>query len=893
MTRILVFKVINLFIYWLFFLNYEKNYVKGGILAIDYGQEWIKAAIVNYGVPIEIVLTKDSKRKDRSVVAFNGEERLYGVHAIDLSRKNPSAVFPSLKLLIGKHYDSDDVKKYLSLYQNVVLVPNKKGSGVAFVQNNRTFTVEELTAMIFENYKTLAEDSIGEKITDVVITVPSYFNEVERYAILDAAEIAGLNVLSLVNEGFAIAINFATTRLFNNDPQYHIIYDMGAGSTTATYVSFRTKYFPNNKTVTILEVMGVGYDRNFGGDTITWKLVDYLLSNFEALKASSFKEPVKSNPKAISKLFQEASRIKQILSVNSEARLTIENFHEGIDYDIKLNRDIFEKLIEEFSEKIKKPLTDAVAMTPVPIRHVSTVILAGGGARVPFVQKQIEALVGSTKVARSVNADEAAVMGAVFRGAGLSGQFRVKNIKLVDITLNSIFISYPDRDDDSKIVTHSLFLKGSGLQVEKTVTFGLLKDFTIVFSHVTGYNLPGTEFATLKLTGLNESVAFLKNEYGNDHDCQEMFSAITFKLDISGLLTVKRAMVECRSKIEDIRDVFRDVHKGYEYKAREDEYIYAEHFNTSNIDKDTENQNYKTKDFAFEISYTGSNPQDKSFKLASRNMLLDLKEVDKKRAARDEARNVLETYIYNVQELLEIEEFIAVSTKEQREELLKTVENVSEWLGTNGEISTLNELVERKKVIEVLEVPISERRNDARQRFDKVSELKRRIEGFIHFLEDLPIEKKEELSNDSGNNAEFDYKKIFNAGHNYGEGFRSQNVIEPGFALETVNAYRENVLKIQKWLDENVATQETLNPWDEPVLKVKDIVLKISELERTKQNILLMQEVYLKSREVFRKNAEKLKSSANESIPVPVESNSTSSSPINATFSESSMHNDF
>lgn len=125
----------------------------------------------------------------------------------------------------------------------------------------------------------------------------------------------------------------------------------------------------------------------------------------------------------------------------------IENLHEGIDYNIKVSRDLFESLLQGFADDIKKPINDAVSMTPNPIRFANSVVLAGGGARVPFVQRVIESLVGPEKVARNVNADEAAVLGAVFRGAGLSGRFRVKNIRSTDITMNSVFISYPDVDD--------------------------------------------------------------------------------------------------------------------------------------------------------------------------------------------------------------------------------------------------------------------------------------------------------------------------------------------------------------------------------------------------------------------------------------------------------------
>ncbi|KTW27408.1 hypothetical protein T552_02387 [Pneumocystis carinii B80] len=877
--------------------------VNGVILAIDYGKEWIKGAIINHGIPIEIVLTRESKRKDQSVIGFNGDERVYGTYAADLLFRNQSLVFPSLKSLIGKPYDSREVREYMSLYRNIELIPSNNGSGVAFVHNDRTFTVEELTAMIFENYKNMAEDVVGEKITDVVITVPSFFTEIERHAVLDAAEIAGLKVISLVNEGYAIAINYAMTRIFSNESQYHIFYDMGAGSTTATYVSFKTLTLLNNKTLTLLKVIGVGYNRYFGGDTITWKLLEYLIQEFELSKRPLMKDSIRSNPKAITKLFHESSRIKQILSINSEAHLMIENLHEGIDYSIKVSREIFEGLLRGLVDDIKKPITDAVSMTSKPIRFVNSVVLAGGGARVPFVQKEIEALVGSKKVARSVNADEAAVLGAVFRGAGLSGQFRVKNIKSTDITMNSVFISYPDLHDSSKVVTHSLFLKGMELNKDKTVNFALLSEFNIIFSHVVGFRLPGTEFATVKISGFNDSVDYLKNQHDNQSYCENLATSVTFRLNFSGLITVKSAFVECRSKVMSTLNFYEKSHKEYERKLFE-EYNYVEYYDSleSNDDDDDDDDDKlkrknTTRPLDFEISYTNLNPQDKNFKMASRNMLLNLKEIDKKRAARDEARNLLEAYIYNVQELLEIDEFIAVSNQEQREELSNVVKSVSEWLEKNGDVSTLEELTERKNIIKALESPISERRVDARERSFRIDELRRRIDGFMRFLNSLPIEKIREPLDDSDGDKKIPYKKILDeAGFGSGMKETMRDVEEPGFRPEDVEAYRTNAIKVEKWLDESITAQDALKPWENPVLKVKDIMSKIWELEQTKENIRVMEQIYLRSREYFKKNAEKERQSVNESNPsVSIEQNSTNATmelPVNTTLAESVIYTD-
>lgn len=170
--------------------------------------------------------------------------------------------------------------------------------------------------MQFAYVKQLAEASIGEKVQDVVVTVPPYFSQFERDAVVDSIEIAGLRTLSLINDGTAVAINYAMTKTFNESPEYYIIYDAGASSIRATVVAFSTANDPKTKQPsTQITVAGIGYNRKVGGTDADYRLREILVDRFIA----KHKKDIRKEKKAMAKLWKEAGRVKTILSANNEA----------------------------------------------------------------------------------------------------------------------------------------------------------------------------------------------------------------------------------------------------------------------------------------------------------------------------------------------------------------------------------------------------------------------------------------------------------------------------------------------------------------------------------------------------------------------------------------------
>lgn len=457
------------------------------ILGMDFGQEYIKAALVKPGIPLEIVLTKDTKRKEASAIGFKpsnapvkeGEfaypERLYGTDAVNLAARFPHDVYPNLKQLLGQHIMEDEVMTYSSRYPAVNIIPSSFRSTVAFKTSSAppvdygegSFMVEELLAMEFKNIVSNAEALAGPgtKIKNVVFTIPAFFRAEEKHAIELAAKLAGLKVMSFVSDGLAVGINYATTRTFDEkNPEYHIIYDMGAGSTTATVLRFQGKTVKDvgrfTKTVQEVSVLGVGYDRNLGGDIFNQKIFDVLLDDFTSSPKAKklleenpkLKEDVKRNGRAAAKLWREATRVRQILSANTETVGSVESLFNEIDFrSNKVLRSTFEELLAEYEDRITKPIMDAISNSGISLDQVNTLILHGGAVRTPFVGKKLEEIMGGhAKISKNVNPDEAAVFGATFKGAAESGGFRVKEIRTHDISAYAVSLKYKKDGDSAK-----------------------------------------------------------------------------------------------------------------------------------------------------------------------------------------------------------------------------------------------------------------------------------------------------------------------------------------------------------------------------------------------------------------------------------------------------------
>lgn len=419
--------------------------VQAALLAIDYGQENTKAVLVAPGVSLDILLSADSKRKDVSGVGLatipntNDLIRNYGFHATSSCIRTPSGCLTAVKSVLGKSATDPEVAIFKENHPGVEVTEVAERNTTAFEFAGTHFPVEEVVAMNLANLKKSAIEKWNEvspntynAIADAVISVPGYFTQAERLALIDAANIAGLNVLSLIDDGLAAAISYAEHREFSDDKVYHIIYDMGAGSTKATLVSMS-----NVNDTLALEVEGYGFDRTLGGESFTAILKNLLVDKFLEQHSSIPRDELLANAKVMNRLWQSAEKAKLVLSANAETVVSIENLYDDHDFKATLTRDEFEQSASELIERSALVLDQAFGQ--FKFEDVSSVIMAGGSTRIPSVQKSLSSYLGSAdKISKNINADEAIVFGLTLRGASLGG-FRSRRTINVDARLENLF----------------------------------------------------------------------------------------------------------------------------------------------------------------------------------------------------------------------------------------------------------------------------------------------------------------------------------------------------------------------------------------------------------------------------------------------------------------------
>jgi hypoxia up-regulated 1 len=248
----------------------------------------------------------------------------------------------------------------LQFYTSVTTAETEKTSRGTIAlkrKDGTTYLVEELVAMQLAYVKDVAESLAGEKVTDVILTVPPYYSQFERDALADAVEIAGLKTLALINDGAAVAVNYAMTRSFAK-PEFHVIYDAGASAIRASVAQFvTTEGKRKGEDTTVITMTGVGYDRSVGGTELDRRLRDLLAADF----LKKHKKDIKSDKRGSARLWKEATRVKTILSANADSRVTVESIAWDIDFKTKITREDFERACSDLKPKFTEPIRAAVA----------------------------------------------------------------------------------------------------------------------------------------------------------------------------------------------------------------------------------------------------------------------------------------------------------------------------------------------------------------------------------------------------------------------------------------------------------------------------------------------------------------------------------------------------
>lgn len=349
--------------------------------------------------------------------------------------------------------------------------------------------------------------------SDVVIAVPGWYTEVQRRALLDAASIAGLNPLRLVNDYAAVALGYGITKSDLPDeenPRHVAFIDVGHSTLSVAIVAFSKGK---------LVVKSAAFDTHLGGRDIDNALVNHFSEEFK----TKYKIDVLSNPKAVFRLQASCEKLKKVLSANSEAPLNVESIMNDVDASSKLTREQMEELIAPVLERVQAPIEQALAESGLTLDELHSVELVGGSTRVPAVRARISAALPGKTLSSTLNQDEAIARGATFACAMLSPVFKVREFAINDITAYPIKVQWAPIPGDTEDTELIVFPRGNPIPSTKVLTFFRKDAFDLEAVYAEPSTLPGKinpflgQFTAKAIEGATDSVAVKVKVRLNQH----------------------------------------------------------------------------------------------------------------------------------------------------------------------------------------------------------------------------------------------------------------------------------------------------------------------------------------------------------------------------------------
>lgn len=427
------------------------------IMGIDLGSLYMKVALVQRGSPLEIVTNLHSKRKTEVMVLFDNGSRFYGADASSLIARKPQLTPTNMKSMLGRD-DSHPVVQALAK-QYIPLVPtyNATRHGVCLTVGGTTYTPEELVAMVLNHARdiSVAFSNSASTIRDCVLTVPSFYTQHERVALRDAAELAGLNVLALLDEVSASALNFGMDRV-DEEPKNYLFYNLGGGAlqvSVVTYHSYQTKK-SGSKLVGSMEVRGKGWDSTLGGASFDALLVEHLADEFN--KQWNKEKDIRDYPRPMTKLRLQANKAKHVLSANTEMPIYVDSLYDDTSLVTTVTRSKLEELSRDLFSRATKPIEQALRAANMTLQDIDAMELIGGGMRVPKVQQVLQDYLGKNlELGLHINSDESMALGAAFHGANVSTAFKVRQVGMTDRSPFAMSVALTDmpivdEDEDKK-----------------------------------------------------------------------------------------------------------------------------------------------------------------------------------------------------------------------------------------------------------------------------------------------------------------------------------------------------------------------------------------------------------------------------------------------------------
>ncbi|KAF3905145.1 hypothetical protein ABW21_db0208244 [Orbilia brochopaga] len=692
------------------------------VVGVDFGcLNTVIAVARNRGV--DVITNEVSNRATPSLVGFGPKSRYLGEAAKTQEISNLKNTVGSLKRLAGRSPNDPEIdieRQYVTA--PLVDVNGQVGAKVTYLGETQYFSSTALIAMYLTKIKDTASKELKLPVSDVVVSVPSWFTDAQRRAILDASEVAGLKTLRLMNDTTAAALGYGITKVdlptADEKPRRVAFVDIGYSNYTVSIVSFRKGE---------LTVLSTAYDRHFGGRDFDKAISEHFAKEFK----EKFKIDVHSNPKAYTRLMTGVEKLKKVLSANAQAPLNIESIMNDVDVRGMLKRDELEELVRPLLDRVTVPLQQALDDAGLKPSEIDFIELIGGCTRVPALKERISAFF-SKPLSFTLNQDEAVARGCAFACAILSPVFRVRDFAVHDIVTYPIEFTWeqsqeiPDED-----TTLTVFNKNNTVPSTKILTFYRKEPFDLEARYAEPDKLPGKFSPWIG----RFSVKGVKPDPKNDF----MICKLKARLNLHGVLNIESGYYveeqEVEEPIPEDKDVssaissdFDDSSSATTLPTRPAKRARVESVETlltaSAAASQSKDENDKSPPKMRKVKkqvkkgdlqiVSGTHAADQKAKDALTERETQMAVEDKLVADTEDRKNALEEYIYELRGKID-DVYSEFASEDEKNKLRTMLENTENWLYDEGEDATKAVYIAKFDEIRFIAGPIIQRYLDKQE----------------------------------------------------------------------------------------------------------------------------------------------------------------------------------
>uniref|UniRef100_A0A3Q3R3Z8 Heat shock protein 4a n=1 Tax=Monopterus albus TaxID=43700 RepID=A0A3Q3R3Z8_MONAL len=694
------------------------------VVGFDLGFQSCYVAVARAG-GIETIANEYSDRCTPSFVSFGPRNRSVGAAAKIQVVTNYKNTVQGFKHFHGRAFSDPYVQAAKSnLVYSLAQTPSgATGIKVMYMEEERVFSIEQVTGMLLTKLKETAESALKKPVVDCVISVPSYFTDAERRSVIDAAQIAGLNCLRLMNETTAVTLAYG---IYKQDlpapeekPRIVVFVDLGHSSYQVSVCAF-------NKGK--LKILATAFDSGLGGKDFDDILVNHFCEEF----GKKYKLDVKSKPRALMRLYQECEKLKKLMSANSsDLPLNIECFMNDIDVSSKLHRGQFEEMCAELLAKVEAPLRSVMEQAKLKKEDIYAVEIVGGASRIPAIKERISKFFGK-ELSTTLNADEAVARGCALQCAILSPAFKVREFSITDVVPYSISIKWNSAAEEG-LSDCEVFPKNHAAPFSKVLTFYRKEPFTLEAYYSNPKELPYPN------TTIGQ---FLIQNVVPQASGESAKVKVKVRVNVHGVFSVSSA-----SLVEVIKTGEGEEPMEMDPTVKEEEVLKSFPsllFQTTTEDTKQEKKNdqppqakkpkVKTKTVELPIE------NNLHWQLSSEvlNMFVEnegkMIMQDKLEKERNDAKNNVEEYVYDMRDKLHgvLEKFV---NEADRDGFSLKLEDTENWLYEDGEDQQKQVYIDKLAELKKLGQPIHERYMEAEERPKAFEELGRQIQMYMKIIE--------------------------------------------------------------------------------------------------------------------------------------------------------------